>query len=77
MTPIYRGSCDGVGEQPLQSRPIRRRAGEPAAVITLRQAHPAFVSLAVDESLAGLALRLQRMNIAAVTPASMVPDPGD
>src|SRR5215468_1522118 len=45
-------------EHPLQSGPIRRRAGEPAVVISRWQAHPALVSLAADESLAGLALRL-------------------
>jgi len=50
-----------VGEQPLQSRPIHRGAGEPAVVISRAQAHPAFVPLAGDEGLAGLALRLQRI----------------
>src|SRR6185437_7800465 len=50
-----------VGEQLLQSRPSHRRAGEPAIIITLRQAPPAFVPLAVDEGLAGFALRLQRI----------------
>src|SRR5271169_6177444 len=50
-----------VGEQPLQSRPTHRRAGEPAVIITRAQAHPAFVALAGDEGLAGLALRLQRI----------------
>ena len=52
-----------VGEQPLQSRPIRRRAGKSAVIISLGQGHPAFVSLAVDERLAGLALRLQRIEL--------------
>src|SRR6516165_2202542 len=50
-----------VGEQPLQSRPIDRRAGEPAVIITPAQAHPAFVALAGDKGLAGLALRKQRI----------------
>src|SRR5262249_6719256 len=50
-----------VGEQPLQSRSIHRRAGEPAVVISLGQACPSFVSLAGDEGLTGLALRLQRI----------------
>ena len=50
-----------VGEQPLQSGPIHRGTGEPAVVISRAQAHPALVSLARDESLAGLALRLQRI----------------
>ena len=37
--------------------------GEPTIVVTYgRQARPAFVPLAVDEGLTGLALRLQRMN---------------
>ena len=51
--------CRDVGEQPLQSRPTHRRPGEPAVIITRAQAHPAFVALANDEGLAGLALRLQ------------------
>ena len=46
----------------MQSGPIHRRAGEPAVVIRRAQAHPAFVPLAVDEGLAGFALRLQRIN---------------
>jgi hypothetical protein len=50
-----------VGEQPLQSRPIRRRAGEPAVIISLGQACPTFVPLAGDEGFAGLARRLQRI----------------
>src|SRR6516164_11260687 len=50
-----------IGEQPLQSRPTHRRAGEPAVVITRGQAHPAFVPLAADERFAGFALRLQRI----------------
>ena len=50
-----------VGEQPLQSRPIHRRAGEPAVVVTSGYACPPLVALAGDESLAGLALRLQRV----------------
>src|SRR6516164_2422740 len=45
----------------LQSRPTDRRAGEPAVIITRAQAHPAFVPLAGDEGLAGLALRKQRI----------------
>jgi len=52
-----------VVKQPLQSRPIRRRAGEPAVVITCTLANPAFVSLTVDESLAGFALRLQGVEL--------------
>src|SRR6516165_6180958 len=52
-----------VVKQPLQRRPIHRRPGEPAIVITLRQAYPAFLLLTVDESLAGLALRLQRVEL--------------
>src|SRR6516225_10011657 len=53
--------CRDVGEQLLQSRPAHRRAGEPAVIIPRAQAHPAFVALADDEGLAGLALRLQRI----------------
>ena len=50
-----------VGEQLLQSRPSHRGAGEPTVIISRAQAHPAFVPLAVDEGLTGLALRLQRI----------------
>ena len=50
-----------VGEQPLQSRPIHPRAGEPAVIITGAQAHPAFMALAGDKGFASLALRLQRI----------------
>src|SRR5438067_1239839 len=46
-----------VGEQPLQSRPIDRLAGEPAGGITCTQANPALVPRAGDEGLAGRALR--------------------
>ncbi len=47
----------------LQSGPIDRGAGEPAVVISLGQAYPALVPLAVGESLAGLALRLQGIEL--------------
>src|SRR5262249_8487165 len=52
-----------VGEQPLQSRPIHRRAGEPAVIIACTQANPAFVPLAGDEGFTGLALCLQRIEL--------------
>src|SRR5215469_2884014 len=52
-----------VGEQPLQSGPIDRRAGEPTVIISLGQTCPAFVALAGDEGLAGLALRVQRVEL--------------
>src|SRR6266446_6864941 len=48
-----------VSQQLLQSRPIHRRAGEPAVIIRPAQAHPAFLPLALDEGLAGFTLRLQ------------------
>src|SRR5262249_42274895 len=54
-------SCRDVGEQPLQRRPTQPRVGEPAIVISRAQTHPAFVALAGDKGLAGLALRLQRI----------------
>ena len=50
-----------VSQQPLQSRPIHRGAGEPAVIISRAQADPAFLPLALDEGLAGLALCLQRI----------------
>src|ERR1700680_4349197 len=46
-----------------QSRPVHRRAGEPAVIISRPQADPAFMPLAVDEGLAGFALRLQRIEL--------------
>src|ERR1700736_576738 len=76
-----------VGKQLLQSRPIHRRAGEPAVIINRPQADPAFMPLAVDEGLAGFALRLQRIELlfepflgrfASVDPTAdcSVPPPG-
>src|ERR1700730_4914136 len=76
-----------VGGQPLKRGPVHRRAGEPAIVISRAQAHPAFVPLAVDERLAGFALRLQRIEFlfepllarfASVDPTAdcSVPPPG-
>src|SRR5439155_18664992 len=50
-----------ITQQPLQSRPIHPRAGEPAVIISRAQADPAFLPLALDEGLAGFALRLQRI----------------
>jgi hypothetical protein len=47
----------------LQSRPIHRRAGEPAVIISPTQADPAFLPLAVDEGLGGFPLRLQRIEL--------------
>src|SRR5271170_2522162 len=52
-----------IGEQLLQSGPIDRGAGEPAVVISLGQAYPTLVPLAVYEGLAGLTLRLQRIEL--------------
>ena len=60
---MRRDAEEGVGEQPLQSRPIHRRAGEPAVIITRGKANPAFVALTGDEGLAGFALRLQRIEL--------------
>jgi len=48
-----------VSQQLLQSRPIHRRAGEPAVIISRAQTEPAFLPLALDEGLAGFTLRLQ------------------
>src|SRR5262249_32777038 len=55
--------CRDVGKQTLQSGTIDRSAGEPAVIIARAQADPAFVPLAVDEGLAGFALRLQRIEL--------------
>src|SRR4029077_19347977 len=52
-----------VGEQLLQSRPVYRGAGEPAVIIGRAEAYPAFVPVARDEGLTGLALRLQRIEL--------------
>src|SRR6202047_505743 len=50
-------------EQLLQSGPFHCGAGEPASVITVRPAHPALVSLALDEGLTSFALRLKRIEL--------------
>jgi hypothetical protein len=52
-----------VGEQLLQCRPLHIAAGAPAIVIALRQAGPALMALAFDESFAGLALGVQRVEL--------------
>jgi hypothetical protein len=52
-----------VREQPLQRRPVHRRAGKPAVVITCAHANPALVALAGDEGLTSFALRLQRIEL--------------
>ena len=52
-----------IGEQLLQSGPIDRGAREPAVIISLGQTYPALVPLAGDEGLAGLTLRLQRIEL--------------
>src|SRR3984957_1446032 len=76
-----------VLKQLLQSGPIHRRAGEPTVIISRPQADPAFMPLAVDEGLAGFALRLQRIELlfepflgrfASVDPTAdcSVPPPG-
>src|ERR1700731_426321 len=58
---LPRGAQCEVAKLLLQSGPIHRRAGEPAVIISRAQADPAFVTLAVDEGLAGFARRLQRI----------------
>ena len=54
-----------IGQQPAEPRPTHRRAGEPAIIITLRQAHPTFCPW-----LAGLALHLQRTELPCSSPSS-------
>src|SRR5205807_7159845 len=50
-----------IGEELLQGRAVQRRARQPAIVISLREAGPAFVTLALDEGFASLALGMQRI----------------
>src|SRR5271154_1646667 len=48
-----------VGEQLLQRGPLHRTAGEAAIIVGRAYEPPAFASLAPDERLAGLALRVE------------------
>ncbi len=50
-----------LGEELLQSRAIQRCAGQSAVVIALGREPPAFVGLALHIGLAGLALRIERV----------------
>ena len=52
-----------VGKQPLQGRAFQRPAGEPAIVIGGLDQPPSLAPLAADESLASLALRVQRVEV--------------
>src|SRR4029453_2249872 len=52
-----------VGEQTLQSRPVKRSAGIAAVVVAGRQQPPAFVLLALDVGRAGLALSVERVEL--------------
>ena len=52
-----------VGEQPLERRPLHRAAGEAAVVVEVAHGDPAGVLLARDVGLAGLALRIERVEL--------------
>ena len=50
-----------IGQQLLQRRPFKRGAGEGAIVIMVGDEPPAFVRLALDIGLTGLALGVERV----------------
>jgi hypothetical protein len=52
-----------LGEKLLQGRPLQIAARAPAIVVRLCQTGPALMALASDESLAGLALGMQRVEL--------------
>src|SRR5579875_464698 len=52
-----------VGEQTPQGRPLHAAAGESAIVIPFAQRGPAFMALARDEGLAGLALSVEGVEV--------------
>ena len=52
-----------VGEQPLQGRALQRAAGEAAVVVAVGNQHPAFLPLAGDVGLAGLALGIEAVEL--------------
>ena len=52
-----------VGEQPLQRRPLQRAAGDAAVVVAVGHQHPALGPLAGDVGLAGLALRVEGVEL--------------
>jgi hypothetical protein len=55
--------CLDVGQQPLQRRPLQRAAGEAAVVVAVTDQHPAFGALAGDVRLAGVALRVEGVEL--------------
>ena len=55
--------CRDVGEQALQRRPLHVAAREPGVIVELGKRLPAFVLLASDVSLAGLALGVERIEL--------------
>jgi len=52
-----------IGQQPVEPRSVHVPAGVAAVVVLVGKAPPALVSLAGDEGLAGLALRVQRVEL--------------
>jgi hypothetical protein len=52
-----------IGHQQLQRRPLHRRAGQPAVVVMSLDQAPTLTRLAANEGLAGLALRMQRVEL--------------
>src|SRR3977135_4657255 len=51
------------GKQALQRRALQRAAGEPAIIVGGLDQPPSLAPLAADESLARLALRVQRVEV--------------
>jgi hypothetical protein len=56
-------ACFDVGQQALQRRPLQRRAGNSAVIVTVRHQQPALGLLAGDVGLAGLALGIERIEL--------------
>jgi hypothetical protein len=56
-------TCGDVGQQQLQGGPVHVRAGEAAVIVELRNGHPAFMALALDERRGGFALRIEGVEV--------------
>jgi hypothetical protein len=55
--------CLDVGQQPLECRALQRRARNAAIIVAIMDKQPAFGFLAGDVGLAGLALRIKRIEL--------------
>jgi hypothetical protein len=55
--------ASAIGQKLLQGRAVERGPGQPAIVIAIRVEAPALMGLALDIGLAGLALRIERVEL--------------